>query len=244
MSKQSLNRRDVLRTLAAGGASTIVAGSVGLSPAAAADPDPVLAKAPGPVQKAVGRILNGVKWTAVHKVAGKGGVVYDLEGRENGREVNAEVTADGKVTGVDRGVSPAALPKPVLKAVTDKFPNFKVEHAEEVFEGDDLKALSEDTLSYEIEGRTQQGHEATISLLPDGTVTTVKAEVDAKAVPKIVADALRKKAPKFAYVSIHKLEEDGQVAGYLFTGDPKKNKKEQVFFVSKDGKDVEPYHED
>jgi hypothetical protein len=238
MANHSLSRRDALRTLAIGGvASTVVSTSPALASAAEID----IAKVPAPVLAAANKLLEGVKWKVAHKVTAKESALYDLEGTANSREVAVEVTAAGKITGIDRHIAPDKVPQVVMKAVTDKFPNFKVGHAEELYEGTDLQKLMDDDLSYEIEGATQKGHDALISLLPDGTITTVKVEVELKAVPKIVRDALDKKAPNFKPVEVHKLEEEGAVGGYLFTGD---HKKESTMFVSADGKEVEVYSDE
>jgi hypothetical protein len=240
MGNQSLNRRDALRMLAVGGVASAVV--VGSSPASADEID--LAKeVPAPVLAAANSVLPGVKWTTAHKVSEKGNVLYDIEGTQNGREVSAEVTAAGKVMGVDREILPKDVPAAVTKAATGKYPKFKVEHAFEVYAGDNIQGLVPADVVYELEGPIEKGHD-TITITPEGKIITAKIEVEMKAVPKAVHAALKKKAPKFKPVHVHKLEEDGVVAGYLFAGDVKKEKKEHIVFVSADGKEVEVYHDE
>ena len=241
MGNQSLNRRDALRMLAAGGVASAVVVSVGSSPASADEID-IAKEVPAPVLAAANGVLKDVKWTKAHKVSEKKNVLYDLEGTQNGREVSAEVTAAGKVTGVDREILPKDLPAVVTKAATDKYPKFKVEHAFEVYAGDDIQALVPAEVVYELEGTIEKGHD-TITITPEGKIITEKTEIDLKAVPKVVHDALKKKAPKFKAEHAHKLVEDEVVAGYLFAGDFKKEKKERIVFVSADGKEVEVYQD-
>ena len=73
----------------------------------------------------------------------------------------------------------------------------------------------------------------------EGKITEFKREIDLKAAPKAVMDALAKRAPKFSPMTAHRLNQDDTVVGYLFAGDWRKEKKESVVFVSPDGKEVE-----
>jgi hypothetical protein len=235
MKKQLIHRREALRTVAIGGVAAGVWAAAGPTAVMAKEID--VAKVPAAITAAADRLLKGAKWTTAYK----GKESYDLDGAEtNGTEVSVEVTTDGKVISVDRAVAVKDVPKVATKAATDKIPTFKAEHAYELYDGDDIKDLEKAERSYELEGtsgKKKQVHEVTITVTADGKVTEVKTEIELKAVPKAVLEALTQKSPKFKAATAHKVEE-GDSIGYLLGEDPDKDDA-MVAYVSADGKDVE-----
>ncbi len=87
------------------------------------------------------------------------------------------------------------LPKAVADAVKDKYPGAELVGAE--------KENENGKTAYEIKIK-DKGKKLEVSFTPAGVLTTVEEEIDAKALPKEVTDALDAKYPK---ASIQKAEE-------------------------------------
>lgn len=237
MSKPKIDRRCALQALAVGGVATALYSP---SPAIhAADVD--VMKVPAAVKDAANRVLKGVKWSTAHKSKG----IYELEGKDaKDHEVSVEVTTGGKVRGVERQIASKNVPDKVMKAATNRFPKFTSNMIHEVYHADDIRDLEKAHLSYELHGTIAKGHDVVLTIETDGSIHTIKVQVDLKSVPKTVTDALMAAEPKFKAASVYKLEEDGKTVGYLFSGDFRKDKKEVVAFVSADGKTVEVHTDD
>ncbi len=235
MNQTPIDRRSAIRTLAIGGVAVLV------SPGPAAMAAEVeISKVPAAVREAADRLFKGAKWSAAHK----GKTTFELEGKDTrGHAVSVEVTVDGKVRGAERQITVKDVPAKVMKTVTDRFPKFAADAVYEVFSGTDIRDLSKAELAYEFEGSVGKKDESVVTVSAEGKILAVELEIEMKAVPKAVADALKKAEPKFRPHSVHKIEEDG-VSGYLFAGDFRKEKRETVVFVSADGKDVEAHTDD
>ncbi len=238
MADQSIHRRDVLRTLAAGGLAS--AGLVFTEPSPSQAREVEISKVPAAIKGAADRVIKGVKWTMAHRTRES----FELEGKDDkGREVSVEMTIDGKVRGVDRKIDVKDVPRIVMKTVTSKFPKFDAERVHEVYSGTDILDLAKADLTYELDGKGGKGHDVTVTLTAEGKLIDVKREVDMKAVPRVVSEALAKKFPMFKPAIAHSVSEGEGITGYLFVGDFRKEAKETLVFVSADGKEVEIHHD-
>lgn len=101
----------------------------------------------------------------------------------------AAVRADEEKIALDK------LPKAVLDAVKDKYPDAELVGAEK--ESEDGKTV------YEVKIKNK-GQKLEVTFKPDGTLTTVEKEIEVKALPKEVTDALDAKYPK---ATLEKAEE-------------------------------------
>lgn len=106
------------------------------------------------------------------------------------------------------------VPKAVLDAVKDKYPDAELVGAEK--ESEDGKTV------YELQIKNK-GQKLEVTFKPDGTLTTVEKEIEVKALPKEVTDALDAKYPK---ATLEKAEEvtEGDKLSYevrLTTADKK-----------------------
>jgi len=238
MGDQSIHRRDVLRTLAVGGLATT--GLVSTDPSVTEARVLDVSKVPPKIREAANHVVKGAKWTVAHRTSSH----FELEGKDSrDHDVSVEITIDGKVTGVDRKIDVKDVPSNVMKAVTAKFPKFEATRVHEVYTGTDIRELEKADLTYELDGTGAKGHEVTVTLTAEGKVVDIKREVELKAVPKVVMEALEKKYPKFKPTLAHSVSEGEGVTGYLFVGDFRKEAKEMLVFVSADGKEVEMHHD-
>ncbi len=237
MSDQSIHRRDAFRALALGG---VVAAALVHEPAASVAKEIDISKVPPGIKEAAGKLLKDTKWTVAHQTKDS----YELEGKDAaGHDVSIEIALDKKVRGVDRKIDVKDVPKNVMKTVTAKFPKFDAERVHEVYSGTDITNLSKAELTYELDGKGGKGHDVTVTLTSEGKLIDVKREVELKAVPKVVMDALDKKFPRFKPAIAHSVSEGEGISGYLFVGDFRKEMKEMLVFVSADGKEVEMHHD-
>jgi hypothetical protein len=93
----------------------------------------------------------------------------------------APVRADEEKVPLDK------VPKAVLEAATKRFPKAEVVGAS--------KEADKDKTVYEVELK-QGGKTIDVTLTPEGVITTIEQQIDAKDLPKAVAEALDKKYPK------------------------------------------------
>ena len=156
MENRPINRREVLRSLAASGlASAVLAGS---APPVAVAREIDVGKVPAAVKAGADRLFKKAKWSAAHRSMSGGQPLFELEGEvAKGQHVSVEVTADGKVTGVERKIDVKDVPTAVSKAVTDRLPKFEAATAFEIYHGDDIQRLGRADLSYELEGKAAKG---------------------------------------------------------------------------------------
>ena len=84
-------------------------------------------------------------------------------------------------------------PKAVLDAAKKRFPKAEVVGVS--------KETEKDKTVYEVELK-ENGKTIDVTLTPDGAVTAIEQEIDAKELPKAVAEALDKKYPKATYNSV------------------------------------------
>lgn len=96
----------------------------------------------------------------------------------------APVRADEEAVPLDK------VPKPVLEAAKKRFPKAEVVGAS--------KETEKDKTVYEIEMK-EAGKTIDVTLTPEGVITTIEKQIDAKDLPKPVGEALEKKYPKATY---------------------------------------------
>lgn len=82
------------------------------------------------------------------------------------------------------------VPKAVLEVVKKRFPKAEVVGTS--------KETDKDKTVYEVELK-QDGKTIDVTLTPEGVITTIEQQIDAKDLPKPVAEALDKKYPKATY---------------------------------------------
>lgn len=108
------------------------------------------------------------------------------------------------------------VPKAVIDAVKKEFP--KAEVAGAATEKEDGKTVYEITLKL-----NKKNIDVTVT--PEGKITLVEKEIDAKDLPKAVATALEAKYPKATIDLVEELSKDGKVTAYemkITTADKKK----------------------
>jgi hypothetical protein len=236
MDNKSVDRRDVLRIVTA-----TVAGVMFSPSQTAMAKEVAVSKIPAAVLEAANHAVKGAKWSTAHKSKG----VFELEGKDaNQHPVSVEVTHDGKVQGMERQIAAKDVPANVIKAATHKIPKFEVKLAHEIFHGTNILEEGNAEHDYELEGSAGKDHEAVVTVTAEAEIVAVKQEIALKDVPRTVSEGLAKAEPKFKPASVHQIEEDGAVTGYLFAGDFRKEKREVVAYVSADGKVVEVQKDD
>jgi hypothetical protein len=99
----------------------------------------------------------------------------------------APVRADEEKVPLDK------LPKAVLEAAKKRFPKAEVIGAS--------KETEKGKTTYEVELK-EAGKTIDVSLTPEGVITGIEKEIDAKDLPKAVAEALEKKYAKATYKTI------------------------------------------
>lgn len=111
----------------------------------------------------------------------------------------APVRADEEKVPLDK------VPKPVLEAAKKRFPKAEVVGAS--------TEKKDDKTVYEIELK-EAGKTIDVTLTPEGVITTIEQEIDAKDLPKPVTEALDKKYPKakFNIVEVVYAVKDGKEA--------------------------------
>ena len=125
----------------------------------------------------------------------------------------APVRADEEKVPLDK------VPKAVLEAAKKRFPKAEVV-------GASTEKVDDKTV-YEIELK-EAGKTIDVTLTPEGVITTIEQEIDAKNLPKPVAQALEKKYPKAAFKiveAVYAVKDGKETLGYyeveLTTADKK-----------------------
>jgi uncharacterized membrane protein YkoI len=91
-----------------------------------------LSQAPAPVQAAIKKAVGAGKITEVVKETEDGKTVYEADFELADRDHSVTVDEAGKVLEESAEIDVKSLPAPVVEAVKKKFPNAKIEDAEEV----------------------------------------------------------------------------------------------------------------
>jgi hypothetical protein len=129
------------------------------------------------------------------------------------------------------------LPKEVTDAIKKKWPK-----AELVSATKDTDEKGEVTYDVTIKVKKQ---ELDVTLTPEGAIVQVEKEIEVKAVPKVVMDAIKKMYPKATFQGASEISKDDKVAEYeldLVT----KDKKNLYVTFDKEGKFIheEPVEEE
>ena len=101
-----------------------------------------------------------------------GTTVYELSFTHEDKDYKVEAKADGTIIAVEREIAVSDLPEAVVKGVKAKYPDAKIEKAEEVTEGLNLK------VTYEIEIETAEKKELEITLDASGSILKTEEEDD------------------------------------------------------------------
>lgn len=112
------------------------------SPANAKEEKVPLDQVPKAVLDAVKAKFPGAKLTEAAKETADDKTAYEIELEHKGQEYTVSATAEGKITETEREVEIKDLPKAVADAIKKKYPNGKMEEAEEV--------TADNTTTYEV----------------------------------------------------------------------------------------------
>lgn len=102
------------------------------APANAKEEKVPLDQVPKAVLDAVKAKFPGAKLTEAEKETKDGKTTYEIELEHKGQEYTVSATAAGKITEIEREMEVKDLPKAVTDAIKKKYPNAKMEEAEEV----------------------------------------------------------------------------------------------------------------
>jgi len=251
MNGRSIDRGQASQAVAAAGLAAGVA-LLSTSPEAAAQKKPLpkipekkeakesipgeipLSEVPASIKESAHHVLKTAKWDSAAKHKHEGETVYELFGTDDkGRDLSVEIT-DGKVTSIERGIEPKDIAKAASDAVAKHMPAFKIEHALEIFEGDDIRDLAKADHSYQLNGTGAKGKDLTVEVTTEGKILEVKREIEMAEVNKTVSEVLTKKVPKFQVETVHRVVRDEKVAGYLFA-----SKRGWIVYISNDGAEFE-----
>lgn len=107
------------------------------------------------------------------------------------------------------------VPRAVLDAVKAKYPGAELVGASK--EKENNETIYELAIKY-------QGHKMDVSFKTDGTLVSAEKEIDAKDLPKPVAEALEAKYPKATYKKVEEVMEDNKLTYevLLVTADKKR----------------------
>jgi Putative beta-lactamase-inhibitor-like, PepSY-like len=137
--------------------------------AAKADEEKVpIDKLPSAVLKAVKRKFPKAEIERATKEVEDGTTTYEIELEIKDRSVDVSLKADGTILEIEREVPIEELPKAVKKKLAAKYPNAKIEKAEEVTKGED------GPVRYEVAIRTE------VVLTEKGKIVQAKEEDDEK----------------------------------------------------------------
>ncbi len=147
--------------------------------------------------------------------------------------VAAAVAAAAMTTGAradEEKIALDKLPKAVVEAAKKRFPKAELVDAAKETDGDKV--------SYEVtakDGETKMD----LTFTPDGKLTTIEKRIDAKALPKAVADTLAEKYPKAVFKTVEeviKVECEKETLDYYEVLLTTADKKELEVQLTADGK--------
>jgi Putative beta-lactamase-inhibitor-like, PepSY-like len=154
------------------GAVAILGFSVLIVAAKADDQNVPIDKLPSAVLKAVKRRFPKAEIERAVKEVKGGATTYEVELEINDRSVDVSLKEDGTILELEREVPIDELPKAVKKKLAAKYPNAKIEKAEEVTKGEDGPVRYEVAISTEV------------VLTEEGKIVQVKEEEDEKPATK------------------------------------------------------------
>lgn len=120
--------------------------------------------------------------------------------------LGAALAIVGQANAAEKELSKHQAPKAVIEAFEKAYPGVKAEEYE--------KETYEDTPAYEVEYK-KNGIEYAVVYSPDGALLQKEEEIDGKALPEAVAQAVKKAHPKAEIKEVEKLmRPDDTVIGY------------------------------
>src|SRR5262245_23868336 len=93
----------------------------------------------------------------------------------------------GELRAQEEAVPPDKIPRKVMEALLSKFPNAKIDKCTKAKEGNDIV--------YDIEFK-EKGRKCEADIKENGVYINYEQAIEAKDLPKVVADAIQKKYPK------------------------------------------------
>ena len=124
-------------------------------------------KLPKEVTAAIQKRFSGHEIQSAAKEADDGKVLYEVILNKDGKKTEVSLTAAGVITEIEEQLEAKDLPKPVAKALEDKFPKatyekieseIKVVDGKETLEGYEVKLVDQNKKRWEVE------------ILPDGKI--------------------------------------------------------------------------
>jgi Putative beta-lactamase-inhibitor-like, PepSY-like len=97
------------------------------------------------------------------------------------------LVATGQLRAQEEAVPPDKIPKKVMEALLSKFPKAKIDKCTKAKEGNDIV--------YDIEFK-EEGRKCEADIKENGVYINYEKAIEAKDLPKAVADAIQKKYPK------------------------------------------------
>src|SRR5438105_1201801 len=113
------------------------------------------------------------------------------------------------------------LPKEIVKAVKSKFPKAKMESA--------VKSTANGKTTFEVTLKAG-GLGIDVTLTSEGKITQIEKELNAKDLPRPVADALDAKYPKANVKRIEELSKEDKIISYEMLIDTTAKKTLEVYF--------------
>jgi uncharacterized membrane protein YkoI len=142
------------------------------------------------------------------------------------------VAANGLADDKPEKIAPDKLPKKIMDAIKNRFPNAEITSAEK--EKEDGKVV------YDIELK-QDGRKYEMDIQEDGTIIEIEKQVDAKDLPEAVGKAIKAKFPDALIkeiMEVNKVKENKETPDHYEVIIVDKDKKEKEVTVSLDGKTI------
>jgi uncharacterized membrane protein YkoI len=98
-----------------------------------------LDQVPGAVREAAKAKFPGAEWRGAAKEIEEGKTVYEMSITHKGHKMDVTFKPDGALVLVETELSEAELPEAVLQAVKGKYPDAKINMAESVKKGPEVK---------------------------------------------------------------------------------------------------------
>ena len=139
-----------------------------LVPVAHADEEKVaLDKVPMPVREAVKVRFKDAKVTGAGKETEDGKLVYEITMKDKGRNIDVTLTPEGAIVLIEKEIARKDLPKPVAKALDEKYPNATYKIVEQVIK---VENKEEKLAYYEVLLVTAQKQALEVQVAVDGKI--------------------------------------------------------------------------
>jgi len=94
-------------------------------------------------------------------------VIYDIEFKQEGRKCEADITEKGVYINYEKEIAAKDLPKGVVDAVNNRYPNAKMK---EIMEETEVKGNKEKVVAYEIVLKTGDKKEVEVKVSTEGKI--------------------------------------------------------------------------